>query len=91
VRVRLIGVGVSNLGDGDTSRQLTLDAPLEAAGEVPWSDRRWEDVDRVADAVADRFGDVSVSFAALLDDDHGDGPWATKHEVAEVAEPTDDG
>jgi DNA polymerase IV len=86
VRVRLIGVGVSNLGDGDTSRQLTLDAPTEVAGEVPWSDRRWEDVDRVADAVADRFGDVGVSFAALLDDDHGDGPWATKQEVAEVAE-----
>jgi DNA polymerase IV len=87
VRVRLIGVGVSNLGDGDTSRQLTLEAPTEVAGEVPWSDRRWEDVDRVADAVADRFGDVGVSFASLLDDDHGDGPWATKHEVAEVAEP----
>jgi DNA polymerase IV len=90
VRVRLLGIGVSNLGDGDTSRQLTLDAPVEVAGDVPWSDRRWEDVDRVADAVADRFGDVSVSFAALLDDDHGDGPWATKREVAEAAEPTDD-
>jgi DNA polymerase IV len=86
VRVRLLGVGVSNLGDGDTSRQLTLEAPVEEAGEVPWSDRRWEDVDRVADAVADRFGDVGVSFAALLDDTHEDRPYATKHEVRETAE-----
>ncbi|MEX1164220.1 MAG: DNA polymerase IV [Nitriliruptor sp.] len=89
VRVRLIGVGVSNLGDGDASRQLTLDAPDVAAAEVPWGDRRWEDVDRVADAVADRFGDVGVSFAVLLDDEHEDQPYATKHEVRETADGRD--
>ncbi|WP_205745159.1 DNA polymerase IV [Egicoccus halophilus] len=74
-RVRLLGVGVSNVGDGDTARQLSLDAPaelfpLEATGDATgWSDRRWEDVDRVADTVAERFGGLGVSFAALLDDD----------------------
>jgi DNA polymerase IV len=67
-RVRLLGVGVSNLGDGDTARQLSLDAP-EAPVELPWSDRRWEDVERVADRVAERFEGLGVSYAALLDDD----------------------
>jgi DNA polymerase IV len=67
-RVRLLGVGVSNLGDGDTARQLSLDVP-EAPVELPWSDRRWEDVERVADRVAERFQGLGVSYAALLDDD----------------------
>jgi DNA polymerase-4 len=86
-RVRLLGVGVSNLGDGDTARQLSLDAPVATVGEVPWHDRRWEDVDRVADAVADRFGDVGVSFAVLLDDDRDAGPWGSSDDVADVARP----
>jgi DNA polymerase IV len=89
VRVRLLGVGVSNLADGDASRQLTLEASSPESGQVPWGDRRWEDVDRVADAVADRFGDVGVSFAALLDDDAEDGPWATQRQVRETAQPPD--
>ncbi|MDX1657277.1 MAG: DNA polymerase IV [Nitriliruptorales bacterium] len=62
-RVRLLGVGVSNLTDATAARQMTLT-----------SDRRWEDVERVADAVAERFGDVGISYASLLDDDE-DG-WA---------------
>lgn len=81
-RVRLLGVGVSNLTDGDAARQLSLEAP--SAQDTPWSDRRWEDVDRVSDAVADRFDAVGVSFAALLDDPerHGRaGPWAARDEV----------
>lgn len=57
-RVRLLGVGVSNLSAAAGARQLTLDA-----------DARWEDVERAADAAAERFGDVGVSYAALLDDD----------------------
>jgi DNA polymerase IV len=68
-RVRLLGVGVSNLGDGDAARQLALDAPTPDLVELPWSDRRWEDVERVADTVAERFRGVGVSYAALLDDD----------------------
>jgi DNA polymerase IV len=69
VRVRLLGVGVSNLGDGSAARQLALEVPDEPA------DGRWEHLDRVADAVADRFGDVGVSYAALLEDDDA-GPAA---------------
>lgn len=64
-RIRLLGVGVSNLGDGDGARQLALSEP--AAGLVA-EDPRWEDVDRVADRAAERFGGRGVSFAALLDD-----------------------
>jgi DNA polymerase IV len=71
-RVRLLGVGVSNLGDGDTARQLALDAP-EAPIELPWSDRRWEDVERVADTIAERFQGIGVSYAALLDEDEHHG------------------
>jgi DNA polymerase IV len=90
VRVRLLGVGVSNLGDGDAARQLSLDAPAEEAGQLPWNDHRWEDVDRVADAVAERFGDVGVRFAALLDEDDGRrGPWASKEEVQDAARDDD--
>nr|WP_274388026.1 DNA polymerase IV [Salsipaludibacter albus] len=58
VRVRLLGVGVSNLATGDASRQLELDA-----------DERWKSVDAVTDAVRARFGGLDVTFASLLDDD----------------------
>ncbi len=56
-QVRLLGVGTSNLVEGSAARQLSLDA-----------DVRWEDVDKVADAVRERFADVGLSFAALLDE-----------------------
>jgi DNA polymerase IV len=89
-RVRLLGVGLSNLGDGDAARQLSLDAPADDAGGMPWNDHRWEDVDRVADAVSERFGEIGVSFAALLDDEERAagrrrGPWASKDEVRDAA------
>jgi DNA polymerase IV len=71
-RVRLLGVGLSNLGDGDTARQLSLDAPA-APVELPWTDRRWEQVERVADTVAERFRGIGVSYAALLDEDDHEG------------------
>lgn len=90
VRVRLLGVGVSNLGQEDSSRQLTLDAPVDGGADAPWSDRRWEHVDRIADEVAERFSDVSVSFAALLEERGDDVRWATKHEIDEVARPRDE-
>lgn len=57
-RVRLLGVGVTNLTEASAAHQLTLTA-----------DRRWEDVERVADTVAERFDDVRISYASLLDDD----------------------
>jgi len=82
-RVRLLGVGVSNLGDGDGARQLSLDAPTElfpvddTDAQPGWGDRRWEDVERVADSVAERFRGIGVSYAALLDEeDHDDTPTA---------------
>ena len=57
-RVRLLGVGVSNLVEGTTARQLSFDA-----------DPRWEDVEKVSDAVAERFPDAWVRPAVLLDDE----------------------
>jgi len=71
-RVRLLGVGVSNLGEGDGARQLTLDTAAEE-GPHPaviarLADPRWERVERIADSVAERFEGVGVSYAALLDD-----------------------
>ncbi len=58
VRVRLVGVGVSNLAAGDAARQLVLEA-----------DDRWTHVDEVTDAVRERFAGMDVTFASLLDDD----------------------
>ncbi len=58
VRVRLVGVGVSNLVEGSAARQLRFDV-----------DPRWEAVEQVADQVAARFDDVRVAPAVLLDDD----------------------
>jgi DNA polymerase-4 len=58
IRVRLVGVGVANLADGDAAQQLTLDL-----------DDRWKSVDAVSDAVRHRFEGADVTFAALLDDD----------------------
>ncbi len=71
VRVRLLGVGVSNLADGEAARQLSLDATA-ADVEMSWGDHRWERVERIADTVAERFDGVGVSYAALLDDDEPD-------------------
>jgi DNA polymerase IV len=67
VRVRLLGVGVSNLGDGDGARQLSLDS--QAIPSAALSDPRWEDVERVADTVAERFGGTGLSYASLLEEE----------------------
>jgi DNA polymerase IV len=71
-RVRLLGVGVSNLGEGDGARQLTLDTAAEEgpspAATTRLGDPRWERVERIADSVAERFQGVAVSYAALLDE-----------------------
>ena len=56
VRVRLIGVGVTNLVPEDASRQLSLTA-----------DDRWSRLERAADAARDRFGGATITRGALLD------------------------
>ena len=81
VRVRLLGVGVSNLGDGDGARQLTLDAggpPDEVV--APFADPRWEEVERVADSVVERFGGLGVSYASLLDEERDPDAVSLNHE-----------
>ncbi len=72
-RVRLLGVGVSNLGAATAARQLTLEVPETA-------DPRWEELDDVVDRVAERFGDVGVSYASLLDDDEATPPAPTRED-----------
>ncbi len=58
VRVRLVGVGVTNLASGDAAHQLLLD-----------TDERWTNLDEVGDAVRARFDGMDVTFASLLDDE----------------------
>jgi DNA polymerase-4 len=55
VRVRLVGVGVTNLVPTDAARQLRLD-----------DDDRWGRLERAADAARGRFGDAAVTRGALL-------------------------
>ena len=58
VRVRLVGVGITNLVDADAARQLRLLGP-----------DRWGLVERAADVARERFGDAAVTRGALVDDD----------------------
>ena len=58
VRVRLIGVGTSNLVPADAARQLDL-----------LDDGRWGRLERAADVARERFGGDAVTRGALLDDD----------------------
>ena len=58
VRVRLIGLGTSNLVPADASRQLGL-----------MEDDRWGVLERAADVARTRFGEEAVTRGALLDDD----------------------
>jgi DNA polymerase-4 len=58
VRVRLIGLGTTNLVPADASRQLGL-----------LSDDRWGVLERAADTARDRFGNDAVTRGALLPDD----------------------
>ena len=57
VRVRLVGLGTSNLVPVDASRQLDL-----------YHDDRWGRLERAADHARTRFGDAAVTRGALLDD-----------------------
>ena len=56
VRVRLIGVGMTNLVPDSASRQLSLT-----------TDDRWSRLERAADVARDRFGGEAVTRGALLD------------------------
>jgi DNA polymerase IV len=92
-RVRLLGVGVSNLGDGDGARQLTLGGDEDEAQETVLAptlgDPRWERLDRVADSVADRFGSANVSYASLLDEIEDPDDVAPRREDRNIADPDD--
>jgi DNA polymerase-4 len=57
VRVRLLGIGVTNLIPTLAARQLTLT-----------EDDRWGRLERAADVARRRFGDEAVTRGALLDD-----------------------
>ena len=58
VRVRLIGLGTSNLVPADASRQMAL-----------LTDDRWGVLERAADVARTRFGEEAVTRGALLPDD----------------------
>ncbi|MFT5224073.1 MAG: DNA polymerase-4, partial [Glaciecola sp.] len=62
-QIRLLGVSASKLVAGSAARQMELGA-----------DVRWEDVDKVTDRVADRFKDIGITYASLLDEDDDDVP-----------------
>jgi DNA polymerase IV len=62
-RVRLLGVGVSNLTEGTGARQLELAA-----------DVRWEDAETTMDELAERYGRDAVTYATLLDTGLDDAP-----------------
>jgi DNA polymerase IV len=65
VRVRLVGLGTSNLVPAGSARQLDL-----------LDDDRWRRLERAADVARDRFGAAAVTRGALLDDDE-DVRWPT--------------
>jgi DNA polymerase-4 len=58
VRVRLIGLGTSNLVPAGSARQLDL-----------LDDDRWRRLERAADVARNRFGDTAITRGALIDDD----------------------
>jgi DNA polymerase-4 len=58
VRVRLIGVGTTNLVPAEAARQLDL-----------LTDDRWARLERAADVARGRFGEAAVTRGALLDDE----------------------
>jgi DNA polymerase IV len=60
-RVRLLGVGVSNLDPGTAARQLELGADL-----------RWEDAERTVDRLVERFGRGAVRYGRLIGDSDPD-------------------
>ncbi|MGH8907263.1 MAG: DNA polymerase IV [Egibacteraceae bacterium] len=75
VRVRLIGVGVTNLVPAGAARQLRL-----------LSDDRWAVLERAADRARARFGDQAVTRGALLEsDERADTTRPTRHDIQDPA------
>ncbi|HWB71338.1 MAG TPA: DNA polymerase IV, partial [Egibacteraceae bacterium] len=66
VRVRLVGLGVTNLVAADAARQLRL-LDVDSRPSAPSGDDRWGRLERATDAARDRFGDAAVTRAALVD------------------------
>ncbi|MGH8885033.1 MAG: DNA polymerase IV [Egibacteraceae bacterium] len=77
VRVRLVGVGVTNLVPaGAAARQLRLDALDDLQGA------RWAALERAADGARRRFGEQAVTRGALLDQEGcADTPQPTRDDV----------
>jgi DNA polymerase-4 len=76
-RVRLLGVRCSGLAGakdpGPEQPRLIPDTDDAVAAEARSRGGRWGALDRAADAIEDRFGAPTLSWAALLDDgDDGD-------------------
>ena len=76
--VRLVGVGVSNLGRGAAPEQLSFDAPDEDG---------WDAANEVVDAIRDRFGDRLIRPARLAGrpDRSAAAPWGPDAPAGEGA------
>ena len=76
--VRLVGVGVSNLGCGAAPEQLSFDAPDEDG---------WDAANEVVDAIRDRFGDRLIRPARLAGrpDRSAAAPWGPDAPAGEGA------
>jgi hypothetical protein len=94
-RVRLLGVGVSNLGEGDGARQLTLD-DRRRGGPEPQGHRTARRPPVGAGGAdrrlgGERFQGVGVSYAALLDDQDDPAEVAPRREDRGLHDPTPPG
>jgi DNA polymerase-4 len=61
-KVRLVGVGVSNLESGSSPAQMSL------FREAPSPQDKWEKVEKAADEITKRFGDGAVKRGSLLEE-----------------------
>jgi len=64
-RVRLVGVGVSNL---EPVEELGKRGQMSLFREAEGADDKWEKVERAADEIARRFGDGAVKRGSLLEE-----------------------
>jgi DNA polymerase-4 len=73
-KVRLVGVGVSNLEPDDSAEQLALFGGRERAAE------KWGRIERAADEIARRFGSGALRRGSLAEKDERAGPPRRGHE-----------
>jgi DNA polymerase-4 len=64
-KVRLVGVGVSNLEPLD---EAAAPAQMSLFGASPGADEKWEKVERATDEIAKRFGRGAVKRGSLLEE-----------------------